>query len=219
MDKKHKFGGPTCYACEGASVGVEHVPPRSVFPKSKRQNPITVPACAAHNQNKNLEDELVKSILVMSGNDSPDAMDVLESVIRAMEKDPKKMKLFLRNPRPVRMNGENTMAFQIDMDRFEKALALMVRALWFNSTGEKLMDELLVLWPHLRMPNLQEHPAFSPLRLVAKVWPESDYKGHYPEVFRYDFHEGPDPEGGILWVCRLCFYSGTPIIVTWTVKS
>jgi hypothetical protein len=81
------------------------------------------------------------------------------------------------------------------------------------------MDELLVLWSHLRMSDLQEHPTFAPLGRVASAWPASDYKGFYPEVFRYDVHEGPDPEGGILWVCRLCFYSGTPIIVTWTVKS
>jgi len=215
--KKNRFEGLTCYACAEPACGDEHAPPESIFPKGKREHLIKVPSCRKHNQDKNLEDELIKAIVVMSSDKSPDAMEVLESVIRAMEKDPKKMKLFLPSPRPVRMNGANTMAFRIDTVRFERAIKLMTQALWFKETGQQLLAELLVFWPHLRLSDLQEHPALVPLRKVSNAWPASDYKGCYPEVFRHDFHDGPDPEGGILWVCRLCFYGGMPIIVSWTV--
>ncbi|EPS3402213.1 hypothetical protein ACVD4U_004275 [Vibrio vulnificus] len=55
-----------CYFCGGEVTGVEHIPPRSFFPKGKRQDLITVDSCDIHNQEKSKEDEYIRAILLGS---------------------------------------------------------------------------------------------------------------------------------------------------------
>lgn len=55
-----------CYFCGGEVTGVEHIPPRSFFPKGKRNNLITVDSCDIHNQEKSKEDEYIRAILLKS---------------------------------------------------------------------------------------------------------------------------------------------------------
>lgn len=55
-----------CYFCGGEVSGVEHIPPRSFFPKGKRQSLITVDSCDTHNQAKSKEDEYIRAILLSS---------------------------------------------------------------------------------------------------------------------------------------------------------
>lgn len=55
-----------CYFCGGEVTGVEHIPPRSFFPKGKRNELITVGSCDIHNQEKSKEDEYVRAILLGS---------------------------------------------------------------------------------------------------------------------------------------------------------
>ena len=55
-----------CYFCGGKVTGVAHIPPRSFFPKGKRQNLITVDSCNIHNQVKSKEDEYIRAVLLSS---------------------------------------------------------------------------------------------------------------------------------------------------------
>ena len=55
-----------CYFCGGEVSGVEHIPPKSFFPKGKRENLITVESCDIHNQNKSKDDEYVRTIFLSS---------------------------------------------------------------------------------------------------------------------------------------------------------
>lgn len=55
-----------CYFCGGEVTGVEHIPPKSFFPKGKRNELITVPSCDKHNQEKSKEDEYIRTILLSS---------------------------------------------------------------------------------------------------------------------------------------------------------
>ena len=217
MARRNQFEGVTCYTCGRPAVGVEHAPPQSCFPKGKREQPITVPACAKHNQDKNLEDELIKATVVLSNNGSPDGMEVLESVIRAMENDEAKMKVFMPLPKLVKINGVDRGTCRINLARFNRSITLIVRALWFKERGQKLHANIQVQWHQLKTSNLDPHPALGPLSKLANARP-GDYKGFYPEIFRYDFHECPDKKGVVHWVCRLCFYDALPIITTWAVK-
>ena len=64
----------TCYMCEKLETGVEHVPPRCLFPKQKdlpagvdlRKQLITVPACDEHNTCKSQDDEYLLYLLVIN---------------------------------------------------------------------------------------------------------------------------------------------------------
>lgn len=55
-----------CYFCGGKVTGVEHIPPKSFFPKGKRENLITVEACDTHNQDKSKDDEYIRTIFLSS---------------------------------------------------------------------------------------------------------------------------------------------------------
>lgn len=216
MAKKNRFAGLTCYTCEESACGFEHAPPQSCFPKGKREHLIKVPSCKKHNQEKNLEDELLKATVVLSNNGSEDAMLVLESVIRAMENDPVKMAAFLPSPGLAKVNGRITGTFRINIPRFQRSIALIVRALWFHEYGEKLHSLLEVHWTRLTTPTLQPHPAAQPLSRIANTWSPSDFKGIYPEVFKYDFHKcDSDKTEKTFWVCRLCFYDNPPVLAWW----
>lgn len=77
-----------CYFCGGQVTGVEHIPPRSFFPKGKRQNLITVGSCDIHNQEKSKEDEYVRAVLLSSIKlDGENHIEVLrETNARALER-------------------------------------------------------------------------------------------------------------------------------------
>jgi len=60
-----------CYLCDEPAVGVEHVPPRCLFPKVKdlpkgvalRKNLITVSSCDAHNLEKSRDDVYFQNVI------------------------------------------------------------------------------------------------------------------------------------------------------------
>jgi len=53
-----------CYFCGKESTGVEHIPPKSFFPKGNRIKLITVPSCDEHNQEKSTDDEYIRMIFL-----------------------------------------------------------------------------------------------------------------------------------------------------------
>lgn len=79
----------SCYFCGNAITGVEHIPPKSFFPKGKREKLITVPSCDIHNQEKSKEDEYIRAILLSSIKlDDQDHIEVLrEKNFRALKRN------------------------------------------------------------------------------------------------------------------------------------
>jgi hypothetical protein len=74
----------TCYVCGKPATSVEHVPPRSFFPKEHRTSLITVPSCNEHNQIKSKDDEYIRSILLKIAQ-SP-ASELVKKQERALER-------------------------------------------------------------------------------------------------------------------------------------
>lgn len=87
-----------CYYCGGNVTGVEHVPPRSFFPRGMRQDLITVDSCDFHNQEKSKEDEYVRAILLSSIkiDEHPHLEELRNTSIRAVERSVKRA--FERQP-------------------------------------------------------------------------------------------------------------------------
>ncbi|EGR0292782.1 hypothetical protein ACPV3W_21325 [Vibrio parahaemolyticus] len=81
-----------CYFCGGEVTGVEHIPPRSFFPKGKRQDLITVDSCDIHNQEKSKEDEYIRAILLGSIklDDQEHIKDLRNTNNRALERSVKR---------------------------------------------------------------------------------------------------------------------------------
>lgn len=81
-----------CYFCGEKATGVEHIPPKSFFPKGKRQNLITVDSCDIHNQEKSKEDEYIRAILLASIKlDGQEHIEILRDTnTRALERSVKR---------------------------------------------------------------------------------------------------------------------------------
>ncbi|WP_417436821.1 hypothetical protein [Idiomarina abyssalis] len=52
----------TCYFCGAEKTSMEHVPPKSFFPKELRQDLIRVPSCDKHNSKKSNLDEYFRTV-------------------------------------------------------------------------------------------------------------------------------------------------------------
>lgn len=213
MPKRSRWEGMTCYTCEAPAVTGEDAPPKSCYPEGKRTGLYLVPSCDKHNHGKKLDDELIKATVVFANNGSPDGMEVLESVIRAMEYSPGLMKRFIPKPRFALVDGQPRPTYQVDRKRFDRSICYIARALWFKDTGEKLHAKLAVEWELFRLQSLAPNP--NRVLEMARLLPENDYRGVYPEVFRYAFFTTPEIHGEILTLCRMRFYDGPPVCAFW----
>jgi hypothetical protein len=82
-----------CYYCGKEQTSVEHIPPKSFFPKNQRKNLLTVPSCDEHNQQKSTDDEYVKAILLSSilANGNSNLVDLRETLERSLHRSGKRM--------------------------------------------------------------------------------------------------------------------------------
>ena len=74
-----------CYWCGLEPVDREHVPPLNIFPKLKRNNLITVPACEAHNKQLSRVDERMRFYL-QAGSSTSEAFSEFKNTVSALER-------------------------------------------------------------------------------------------------------------------------------------
>jgi hypothetical protein len=81
----------SCYMCDQPAVGVEHAPPKCLFPEKGgfRKRLITVPSCSLHNSKKSKDDEYLRHVLVTAPDGNNVALDLLGGpVMRSYERRP-----------------------------------------------------------------------------------------------------------------------------------
>ena len=134
----------TCYMCEEKSISDEHVPPQCIFPEVKdlgidyRKSPIKVPSCDVHNMRKSKEDEYLMMVLTCSITNNRVAMNQIKTkILRAWERNPRLAELLLRVNKPIKSNGQSTLAFKVDINRFNRSLDWIVRGLYFSQHKKK----------------------------------------------------------------------------------
>jgi hypothetical protein len=203
----------TCYACDAPATGDEHVPPQCIFPKEGqyRKNLIKVPSCDIHNSKKSKNDEYLKFILTAVGGMSELAGSIFgDSVMRSFEHVPHLVDKFTPSLQLVQVGGFETGGFALDVVRFESSVASIVRGLLFHETGKKLASELRVAWAQMLTANYSTAPYLEVIRRAEQI--PANYLGANPRVFQYAINNS---NSGATWLCRLRFYEGLPICVTW----
>jgi hypothetical protein len=208
----------TCYMCDAPATSREHVPPKCIFPEDAhlRKNLIKVPSCDAHNLRKSKDDELLRSVLACAPATNDLALRVVEqTVLPAWERRPHILHTFLPNPTLLKVGDDETISFTIDIPRFESSIRGIVRGLFFADTGKKLLAELTVVWGALLNREHTKAPFLQLIRNGERTLPPMR-RGTNPKVFRYDFHESELNTDGL---CRLRFYEGHPIYVTWRMAN
>lgn len=199
----------TCYACDAPKTGDEHVPPQCIFPKDDeyRKNLIKVPSCDEHNLKKCKSDEYLKFILTSAGGMNELAGSIFgNSVMRMFDRRSHLIDRFIPNLQPI----AETAGFTLDFPRFESSIAAIARGLFFNETGNKLKCNVRVAWANMLKADYSSAPYLEIVRYAARV--PASYLGANPRVFQYAIDQS---KSGKTWLCRLRFYEGLPIVVTW----
>jgi hypothetical protein len=205
----------TCYMCDAPATGDEHVPPQCIFPEDTkyRVNLITVPSCDEHNSKKSKCDEYLKFVLTAVGGMNELAGTIFGgSVMRSFEHCPHLTDKFTQDLQVIQAGGLETGGFTLDVPRFELSIASIVRGLYFHETGKRLLSKISgVAWGQMLTENYSKAPFLEPIGKAERDLP-ARYAGTNPRVLQYAFNTS---KNGNTSMCRLRFYEGRPICITW----
>ena len=205
----------TCYMCDAPATGGEHVPPQCIFPKnnSYRVGLIKVPSCDEHNSKKSKCDEYLKFVLTAVGGMNELSGSIFGgSVMRSLERRPHLIDTFTPDLQVIQVGGLETGGFTLDWPRFEVSIASVVRGLYFHETGKKLLGKISgVAWGQMLTENYSKAHFLETIGNAERELP-ANYVGANPRVFQYAFNTS---KSGKTSMCRLRFYEGDPICVTW----
>lgn len=220
MGKKGKKEIQYCFRCARRATSREHVPPLCFFPAKKegilasndyRSQLITVPACDIHNLTKSKDDEYLHFIIIIHFENSPIAQQYFSrKVMRSIKRRPHLVPGFLKDNVPIVINGQPSLSFYIDRERFDNSISHISRALYYHHYKKKWGYDFIVHTPdlfklrgedadevNLRMQKID--------RLSDGYLLEEPILGENPSIFQYKIHL--DNEIPSLTV-KMVFYSG-----------
>jgi len=188
----------TCYHCDAAATGREHVPPKCLFPKEGDWSQLmTVPSCKAHNEATSKADEYLKFLLGTIASDTPEEVrrSVARGAIRLAQKRSRNLHRF-----GFRWEGEVLAIdgdFLLEFELVSTCLEKMARALYFLHHGHrrKFLGDLAV-WPLFIPIDPEADSEFSSLVEGFRVWADLKFKelprsGTHQEIFAYQVIEEP----------------------------
>ncbi len=189
---------------------MEHAPPRSFFPEGQRKNLITVPSCAAHNNDGSADVEYVRNILAAGGPSEVAANHFADKVLRSFQRSPGLLKRTLAGVQPAVIAGQETTALLADTDRFNSVMMSVVRALHFRDTGEKIAQWAIVpvSFVHGEEVLEKDKQAWGEILELINSVPLQPKQTDNPCVFQYSSGSSPSKKVGRLWIYDLCFYGG-----------
>ena len=111
--------GNKCYWCSEPSTGVEHIPPKGLFPKGHRKNLITVNSCTKHNQDFSKIDERMKIHMTSMGGESKLAKKFFETeTIRGLRRiESRGLAIDIVKSKITTSDG--TILMRVDADKFK----------------------------------------------------------------------------------------------------
>jgi len=220
-----------CYMCDKPAEGVEHVPPRCLFPESKdlpegvdlRKQLITVPACNVHNTSKSQDDEYLLYLLVINLPANETAKNqFLTKIMRSIERNPGLINKIMANPHTViavdKETGQahHTVAVNVDDARLDSALDHIARALYFHHFKAQWRGNVRTQ-PDFLLASLdpdkgQERNKLGEYMVATadELFADKEFHGANPDVFKYQVLEGNE---NVHKLMRLHFYNGCRVSV------
>lgn len=136
----------SCYACERPASTIEHCPPKSFFATRQRQNLITVPSCAEHNNENSKDVEYARNAITTLWGINTTGLELFErKTKKSLERSPGLLFHSFSTMEPV-MQGEHvTGIYHLDIDRLELVFGACVRAIHYRDTRQKHADWGIVM--------------------------------------------------------------------------
>lgn len=144
--------GQNCTYCgERPGITADHVPPKLLFAEPRPSDLITVPSCLTCNKAFEKDDEYLRLMLVLKDEcyKHPEVQRVLPAVLRGLRRQEKRRftESFVRGMRKVQLRSEAGLylgtrgSFDVDMSRLRRAVARVVRGLYFHHNQIRLPKE------------------------------------------------------------------------------
>lgn len=203
-----------CYMCDREGTTREHVPPFGFFPSLHRENLITVSSCPDHNHKNSKDVEYVRNVIVSHYGTNELAREYFKNkVVRSFDRSPKLKSQTFRKRKPILVSDQETIVYQIEMDRFKLILKAIAYAIYFKDFGESYHGDWAILSPSMvagkvAFENSADTYNLKILEELAKV-PFVEKKVNNPQVFKY--HEYIDAGGGVIY--KFEFYEGFIVCV------
>lgn len=208
-----------CYYCDASATTKEHVPPKCLFPKGKdlddvfdyRRNLITVPSCEAHNSEKCGDDEYLQLILIHCYFRNEAGRQHFNSkIVRALTRRPAMLFALYDNKTPVVVDGQPTIAVDIDRARFNKAIERVCHGLYVNETGDRWPAEIEIHSPLLLSMDDPGADKINELvtnlsKSIIERLKDLPKQGDNQEIFWYQLLADRDRDR---LYCRMVFYGG-----------
>lgn len=135
----------SCYYCGADSTTNEHVPPKSFFPESDRINLITVPSCEKHNNDNSNDVEYVRNIISMHFSNNEKGLNHFQQkTFRSFQHSIGLFRTTLQNSTKIILGGQETLSFEINLDRYNNVFDAIGRALYFRDYNKIFEDEWIV---------------------------------------------------------------------------
>ena len=209
-----------CYMCDSDADGLEHVPPRCLFPKAKdlpcgvdlRRNLMTVPSCSVHNSEKSRDDVYFQNILTSCEEINEVGRQHYRKQMRRQHKHSRSMLARLRDHST---EVGDKLAIRVEIERLDNFAEHLALALYFAHFGRRWEGQLG--WVPEFLPRVLSDEPQAELKRQEVI--ESNNRefvdvprlGENPEVFSYQVIEGKD------WCrMRLAFYEGCKIFLLYT---
>jgi hypothetical protein len=201
--------------CPKPATTTEHGPPKCFFPEKKdvgvdlRVNLVTVPSCEEHNTSKSNDDQYAMMFVVTHfGTNSLARHQFSTKCIRSLARRPAFTTRVLASPTNVSVDGRSTVAITVERQRFDRVMESTCRALFYNDTQRKLLNQAFVWSPAFRHADLESDPEESALAFhVRRALKDQPKRGQNPDVFWYQVRDNLD---GIT-AFRLMFYEGCSV--------
>lgn len=205
-----------CVYCGAAGpLTRDHIPPRSLFPRPRPSNLITVPCCQHCNAAASGQDEYFRVALALHGNalDHPGLQGLRPEVIRALSK-PEKQGFATEIARRTTLktirteDGQEFQAFQHHVDQFRigPVVERITIGLYYHHFQQPLAEDHIVV-------GAMEHQMDIPLvGDVAKMIRSQPLNDIGDGVFKYQYFRPDEQKDPAMSVWLLTFYNAVPFL-------
>ncbi|MFC2094957.1 HNH endonuclease [Candidatus Bipolaricaulota bacterium] len=206
-----------CFICGEPATSVDHIPPRSFFPKTKdmpsgvaeaRKNLITVPACRDHNELYAKDDEVASYVILLTSKaNSLGVRQFKQKAMRAISRSKGLIAAIFKKIEVYKLpDGTEMPTVQFDADRVSRVMERIARGLFYHEFGKPWDCSLSLLADGPVMPDLSPNPFQEVIEQLSVRFRHSERKGSSPTVFWYEWSMGE--EGDCSHILRMCFYEG-----------
>jgi len=217
-----KYPRNICAYCGGSKdLTDDHIPPKSLFPKPRPNNLVSVSACKQCHSNTSKDDEYfrIKLCLRDDAGNHPSARDNWEPLFRSLNRKEAEglRKSFLSDIRnvqtrtPAGLYTGNRLGYDVDMSRIRKVVERIVRGFYFaevcvplgpNNGVKIVLNEDLLVEPKDFIEELK--------KTILEPLASKDAKVIGDNIFIYRYHIAEENPAVSVW--GMSFYGSVPFL-------